>query len=110
MDNRSTSKSGDTTVVAGSNSNSINNLPEKSNVGCRNGDHTAAHAEAPETNSDRSFDSESQDTRLRGSKLNARLVSGCNDSQLNNVDGLKKGNEDVNVLDSSNFGSILKKV
>lgn len=106
LDNNNTSQSGDTSVVAGSNSDSIDHLPEKSNVGCRNGDSTAVHSEVPDSNSDRSCDNESQERGFTGSKLNARLVSGCNDAQPLT----EKSSEDVNNLESTNYALILKKV
>ncbi|XP_024020764.1 uncharacterized protein LOC21398060 isoform X2 [Morus notabilis] len=106
LDNNNTSQSGDTSVVADSNSDSIDHLPEKSNVGCRNGDSTAVHSEVPDSNSDRSCDNESQETGFTGSKLNARLVAGCNDAQPLT----EKSSEDFNNLESTNYALILKKL
>lgn len=63
----------------------------------------------PAANSDRCDDGESQE--LVSSRLNARVVSGCNDLQpLKDVGTFERSSEDVNVSNSSNFILILKKV
>lgn len=110
LDKSNISQLANPSLIASSNSDSIDHLPEKSNVSCANGDNTAVHVEVPDTNSDRCCDGESQELSSLGSRVNARIVSGCNDSQpLNDVGTFERSSEDVNVSDSS-FILILKKV
>ncbi|XP_021681430.2 uncharacterized protein LOC110665553 isoform X2 [Hevea brasiliensis] len=118
-DDRGNPQLGDSFIAMRSDSFTANCIPSKLltdkqhklKIG-QNGDKVAVHVEAPDSISDKSGDSESQEIELSDSRLNDVLVSECADgNQINNMDMPDRSdNEDANLSDSLNLALILKKL
>lgn len=86
------------------------NEPHKLTIDCQNGDDIAVHLGTPNT-TDKSGDSELQETGGSDFGLETRVMPECGDAQqLISVGELERSNEEVNLSESLNVTVILKKV
>ncbi|GAV59325.1 PHD_2 domain-containing protein/zf-HC5HC2H_2 domain-containing protein [Cephalotus follicularis] len=119
-DSSQTPRSGDPCVAVDGDSSFASTVPtmllinrsHKLKIGRRNGDKIDFNIDSPDTNSDKSSESELQEMGLSDSGLKARVMSDCGDGpQLASMGMLERSNcEEVNPSEFLKFLPILKKL